>query len=138
MDQEIAKKLDELQRKIESGDFADEARSVEEWGGADVIISSQLNDRIKEWQGDNHLIISFQETEPRRRAVITEYSKELSWLFYKLGGVFAEEIDYVSKYDFYGLLAQSALDHLDGHKKNVKCNRLLNAVLDTARSFYEK
>ena len=52
MEQEISKRLDELQQKIESGEFAAEATSVEEWGGADVIISSRLTDRIKEWRGD--------------------------------------------------------------------------------------
>ena len=135
MEQEILKRLDDLQQKIDSGEFAAEATSVEEWGGADVIISTRLTDRIKEWRGDQPVVISFQETGPQRRAVITEYSKELSWLFYELGGIFAEEIDYVSKYDFYGLLAQSALDYLDAHKGKVKCDQLLTAVLDMARSF---
>ena len=138
MEQEILKRLDELQQKIDSGEFAAEATSVEEWGGADVIISTRLTDRIKEWQGDQPVVISFQETGPQRRAVITEYSKELSWLFYELGGIFAEEIDYVSKYDFYGLLAQSALDYLDAYKGKIKCDQLLTAVLDMARSFCEK
>ena len=52
MRQEISKKLDELQQRIESGDFASEARSVKQWGGADVIISRRLTDSIKEWRGD--------------------------------------------------------------------------------------
>jgi hypothetical protein len=135
MRQEISKKLDELQQRIESGDFASEARSVKQWGGADVIINRRLTDEIKRWQGDQPVVISFQDTEPRRRAVITQYSKELSWLFYELRDIFAGEIDHVSKYDFYGLLAQSALDYLDAHKENAKCDELLNAVLDRARSF---
>jgi hypothetical protein len=138
MRQEIPKELDELQQKIESGDFVREARSVKQWGGADVIINRRLTDQIKKWQGDQPLVISFQETEPRRRAVITEYSKELSWLFYELKAIFAGEIDHVSKYDFYGLLAQSALDYLDAHKENVNCGQLLTAVLDMAKSFCEE
>jgi hypothetical protein len=137
MRQEIPKKLDELQQRIESKDFVSEARSVKQWGGADVIISRRLTDSIKEWRGDQPVVISYQETEPRRRAVITEYSKELSWLFYELKAIFAGEIDHVSKYDFYGLLAQSALDYLDAHKGKVKCDQLLTAVLDMAKSFCE-
>ena len=135
MEQKIVKGLVELKQKIQSGQFADEARAAKEWGGADVIISRRMTDRIKEWQGDKSVVISFQETEPRRRAVITEYSKELSWLFYELKANFAGEIDHVSKYDFYGSLAQSALDYLDASKADPKCNELLNAVVDRARSF---
>jgi hypothetical protein len=138
MRQEIPKKLDELQQRIESGDFVSEARSVKQWGGADVIISRRLTDSIKEWRGDQPVVISFQEIEPRRRVVITEYSKELSWLFYELKAIFAGEIDHVSKYDFYGLLAQSALDYLDAHKGNVNCDQLLTAVLDMAKSLCEE
>jgi len=135
MNQEILKKLDEVERKIESGDFLKEVNSVKEWVGADVIISSQLNDRIKTWLGDQPLVLSLQKTEPQRRAVITKYSKELSWLLNQLKEIFAREIDYISKYDFYGLLAQSAIDYLEVNQENVKCNELLNVVIDKARSF---
>lgn len=134
MDQEISKKLDELNRKIESGDFLKEASSVKEWGGADVVISSRLNDSIKTWLGGQPLVISPQKIEPQRRAVITQYSRELSWLFYQLKETFAGEIDYISKYDFYDLLAQSAIDYLKVNQENSKCNELLNAVMDKARS----
>lgn len=135
MNQEISYRLDELQRKIKSKVFLDEASSIKEWGGADVIICSRLKESIKKWLGDQPLVISFQKTEPRRRAVITKFSKELSWLFYQLRDVFAGEIDYISKYDFYGLLAQAAIDYLETKQENAEYDQLFYSVLDKARSF---
>ena len=135
MNQELIEKLDSLERKIESGNIVREASSIMEWAGADVIISSQLNDSVKEWFGDQLMVISLQKTEPRRRAVITEFSKELSWLFYQLKDIFAEEIDNMSKHDFYGMLAQVSIDYLEKNQENPKCDQLLYSVLDKARSF---
>jgi hypothetical protein len=138
MNKELIKELDALKRNIESGNIEKKASSVKEWEGADVRISSQLNDSIKEWLDDEPLVISLQETEPKRRAVITEFSKELSWLFYQLSDIFANELDYISKYDFFGMLAQVSIDYLKKNQENPKCNQLLYNVLDKARSFYKK
>jgi hypothetical protein len=135
MNQELIEKLDSLERKIESGNIVREASSIMEWAGADVIISSQLNDSIKEWFGDQFMVISLQKTEPRRRAVITEFSKELSWLFYQLKDIFAEEIDNMSKHDFYGMLAQASIDYLEKNQEDLKCDQLLYSVLKKARSY---
>jgi hypothetical protein len=135
MNQELIEKLDSLERKIESGNIVRQASSIMEWAGADVIISSQLNDSVKEWFGDQLMVISLQKNEPRRRAVITEFSKELSWLFYQLKDIFAEEIDNMSKHDFYGMLAQVSIDYLEKNQENPKCDQLLYSVLDKARSF---
>ena len=138
MNQEIFEKLDELEREIDSGAFLKEVSSVTEWGGADVIIRSRLDDSTKKWLGEQPLAISLQESEPRRRAVITEFSKELSSLFYKLKDIFSGEIDYVSKYNFHGLLAQAAINYLGENKEKPKCDQLLKSVLNRARSFYNK
>ena len=135
MNHELIDKLDSLEQKIESGGIEKETSSAKEWGGADVVIRKRLNDSVKEWLGDQSTVISLQETEPRRRAVITEFSKELSWLFYQLRDIFAEEIDYISKYDFYGMLAQASIDYLEKNRENPKCNQLLYSVLDKAKSF---
>jgi hypothetical protein len=135
MNQELIEKLDYLERKIWSGDIVREANSIMEWAGSDVIINSQLNDSIKEWFGDQFAVITLEKTEPRRRAVITEFSKELSWLFYQLKDIFAGELNYISKPVFYGMLAQTSIDYLEKNQKDVKCDQLLFSVLDKARSF---
>lgn len=133
----LLKQLDDLQHKIDTMEFVTESEKVREWDGADVIISKRLNNRIKNWLGGQPLVISFQETMPARRAVITEFSKELSWLFYRLRDIFAGRIDYISKYDFYGLLAQSAIDYLEINKDSPQCKGLLLTVVNRARSFVE-
>ena len=135
MNKELIEKLDSLELKIESRNIVKEANSIMEWAGSDVIISSQLNDSIKEWFGDQFEVITLEKTEPRRRAVITEFSKELSWLFYQLKDIFAGELNYISKPVFYGMLAQTAIDYLEKNKEDVKCDQLLFSVLDKARSF---
>ena len=135
MNKELIEKLDALELKIESGNMVREANSIIEWAGADVIISSQLNDSIKEWFGDQFMVITLQKTEPRRRAVITEFSKELSWLFYQLKDIFAGELNYISKPVFYGMLAQTSIDYLEKNQEDIKCDQLLFSVLDKARSF---
>ena len=135
MNKELIEKLDSLELKIESRNIVKEANSIMEWAGSDVIISSQLNDSIKEWFGDQFEVITLEKTEPRRRAVITEFSKELSWLFYQLKDIFAGELNYISKPVFYGMLAQTSIDYLEKNKEDVKCDQLLFSVLDKARSF---
>jgi len=121
--------------RIENTDISVEAKAVEEWGGADVIIQQTLDADIEKWLGDQPAVIALQSTEPRRRAVITEHSRELSWLFYELSDVFSEEIDYASKYDFYGLLAQSAIDYLADYEYVQDPRDLLLAVLNASRGF---
>ena len=135
MNKELIEKLDSLELKIESRNIVKEANSIMEWAGSDVIISNQLNDAIKEWFGDQFAVITLEKTEPRRKAVITEFSKELSWLFYQLKDIFAGELNYISKPVFYGMLAQTSIDYLEKNKEDVKCDQLLFSVLDKARSF---
>ena len=135
MNKELIEKLDSLELKIESRNIVKEANSIMEWAGSDVIISSQLNDGIKEWFGDQFAVITLEKTEPRRKAVITEFSKELSWLFYQLKDIFAGELNYISKPVFFGMLAQTSIDYLEMNKEDVKCDQLLFSVLDKARSF---
>ena len=135
MNENLLKRIDDLKRHIESFDISTEAKNVKEWGGADVIIKSRLDEGIKKWLGGQPIVISFQSTEPRRRAVITKYSKELSWLFYKLKNLFSDQIDYISKYDFYGLLAQTAISYLEDSKEPQDPKDLLLEVLIAAKGF---
>jgi hypothetical protein len=132
MKQDLLRLVKDIERRIKNVDFSTEARSVEEWEGADVVIKSISDADTEKWLGDQPQVISFQSTEPRRRAVVTKYSKELSWLFYELKKVFSGKIDYVSKYDLYGLLAQSAIDYLANSEEP---QGLLLEVLKESKSF---
>ncbi len=137
MEDILLTQIEDLKQKIMTSDVSVEARTVREWGGADVIIKARPDKNTQNWLGNQPSVISLQSTEPRRRAVITNYSKELSWLFYQLRDIFSERIDYVSKYDFYGLLAQSAIDHIATNKESQDVKPLLLSVLNTAKGFCE-
>ena len=136
MDIKIIDKLNKLERKILSRDLAQLSEKTQEWGGADVIISRKLSKNNLKWLGDENIIISMQETTPKKRLVVTKYSKELSWLFYQLRDLYSGKIDYISKYDFYGILAQTAIDYIKNNKNKVNDKELLLCVLDSSRSFY--
>lgn len=137
MEDSLLTQIENLEQKVKAEDISVEARTVKEWGGADVIIKERLDRDTQKWLGSQPLVISLQSTEPRRRAVITRYATELSWLFYQLKSIFSGRIDYVSKYDFYGLLAQSAIDHVAKGNETQDAKALLLAVLNTAKGFCE-
>lgn len=123
-----------MKEKIENCEYVIKSKRTEEWGGADVIISKEMTPEIERWLGDQNIVISFQSTAPMKRAVITKYSRELSGLFIQLGDIFLDDLDFVSKYDFYGMLAQAAIDSLENNQ-DIKCNKLLLNVLDKAYIF---
>ncbi len=131
----IETQLDELQAKIESGGYADAAAGARLWRGADVMIATEMTDEVRDWLGDQPLVVSMQELPAMRRAVITEYARELSWLFHELGGIFIDELDFVSKYDFFGGLAVQALNCLNESPVPPDCGDLLLDVLDRSRGF---
>jgi hypothetical protein len=127
------KKIEELRNQIECGNISKFARGTRAWGGADVIISGTLTNRIEIFMQSQPKVISFQQVTPGRRAVITKWYKELSWLFKKLRNIFVSDakLDYISKYDFYGRLADSANKYIsDSGDENL--NELLLKVIEAA------
>ena len=138
MEHNIWTELERAEQRLQTEDISKEASVTREWRGADVIITKGLENNFKKWLEDQPFVISSQNTEPRRRAVVTEYSKELSWLFYQLKHIFSIRIDYTSKYDFYGSLAQSAIDYLEKNKESKDVKALLLTVLSTSKGFLEK
>lgn len=131
----INNKLDEIGLKIKNNEYSSELRRVRAFGGADVIVSNEFSPENERWVNDQHFVISPQSTAPRKRLVITPYAIELSWLFHQLADVFHEQIDFINKYDFYGLLAQNALDFIENNNNEYDCNSLLIYVLDESRNF---
>ncbi|MBX3007620.1 MAG: hypothetical protein KF816_06285 [Melioribacteraceae bacterium] len=127
-----------LEQQIHAEDYKNHLAGIKEWGGADVIIEKRLDEDTKAWIEDQSTVFSFQKTETTRQVVITEYSKELSWLFYQLKKIFSSRIDYVSKYEFYGSLAQSAIEYLSKNKESENIKELLLAVLNKSKEFVNK
>ena len=135
MEQEMIKKLSQLEEKVRNADISKEADGTEEWGGADVVIAAQMTKEMEDWIGSQPFVISFQKKVPRRRLVLTRYSRELSWLFFRLKDIFYDRLDYITKYDFYGLLAQAALDHLERNDGKADLKGMLVEVIEAARRF---
>jgi hypothetical protein len=70
-----------------------------------------------------------------RRVVITKYAVELTWLFIQLRELYYERIDSVSKYDFYGELAQKAIDVVNETDNKCSVEKLLFEVLRTSKIY---
>lgn len=135
MRSELSEKIVNLKLDVASENYS--LDGISEWGGADVMIRSQMDSNAEEWTQDQPMVVSLQSSEPRRRVVVTEHSIQLSWLFNQLRDAFEDKVDYVSKYDFYGSLAQAAIDYIAQRKDKPDVKELLYAVLDAAERFAE-
>ena len=136
--QSILEQLDLLCDKINRNIFFNKDYVHDEWRGADVIISNRLTEEIENWLSAQPVFVyplyysGF--ISPKRRAVITKCYKELSWLFCQLRDIFKNYLDFQTKYNFYGQLAQAAQDYIQ-KVKEYDCNSLLNIVLNEAKRF---
>lgn len=122
--------LIDLKKQITNGKYG---RYYMGWGGADVIVT----DTHTEWADENIYVISFQEIRPRRREVLTKHYLEVSWLFIKLRNLFVDTYDYGSKYDFYAILAQQAINYIEKNGDPETPEPLLLEVLNGARLWNE-
>lgn len=129
---EIRSELLRLKQVIEFTD-KESLPKQQDWGGADVIITGEPTDSQKEWRGSQPIVLSFQNTKARRRLIVTSFHGELSWLFFQMRGLFSEYLDYISKCDFYGSLA----DGLCKSKTMTASKYFFQSVVDAALEFLE-
>ena len=122
-------KINVLRNQITSSNYKQKVNPNEMWGGADVLIRKEMNAELSQWQDNENIVISFQNFTPHRQVVVTEYAAELTWLFYQLGQIFSDQIDFSSKYDFYGFLAYSSRKYIQQNSSNGSCEQLLLSVL---------
>ena len=132
----ISYKLKKLTEAIINGEV-DTSKVKRPWGGADVIIAASITKELKEWLGDQPIVISKQNTIPQRRLVITEHWKELSWLFDQVKVILADYIDYITKYDFYGSMADAANRFIENHEEYEAEELLLAALWEVRRYYHE-
>lgn len=128
-------RLSELRQIISASDIQQLSNMAVEWGGADVIISAIRDERIDRFLSSQPIVISPQKSLPMRRAVVTRHAKTLSWLFFALRDLFSGHLNHISKYDFYGALAQAALDYLAEHTESEAYQDLLLRVIMAADEF---
>ena len=108
------KKIDILREIILTKDITHEAKKTILFGGADISFVSKIPTQKNSFYGDPLY-------------VVTKFSKELSWLIYKLKEIFNEDLDYMNKYSFYGRLAECANKSIS---ENLK--KILLDILDEA------
>ncbi len=101
--------------------YLETSRNTREWGGADVIITS-----------DESIASSTNKT-----VVCTKHARVLSWLFKKLGDIFTPYLDHVTKYQFYGRLADSANDYLQNNPDLSEKDLLLYVHTEARKIFSE-
>jgi hypothetical protein len=122
-------KIEQIKKLIEDKAYQSQNRSRHKfWGGADVIIAPEEDERTRKFLAEQNPVISFQEFQPQRQVVITKFARELIWLFYQLKDCCSGTYDFSSKYDFFGLLALAARNHLEKNPQT-DCKSLLLAVL---------
>lgn len=115
--QKVKSALTGLARQID-GSGVELLRARQDWGGADVIIAP----------------LSFESASsggfyPEPRTVVTQFSKEVSWLFERLRDTFSGLLDGDSKIEFYGRLANAARDYQQHVNGGENAKDILRAVL---------
>jgi len=114
----VSSSLKKLSDLIKTGSIG----TGEDWVGADVEI---------------HTIEKVNKNSfyPENRFVLTEFSKELSWLFFQLRDIFYKDnlIDFSNKEEFFGRLANAANRYIKrtGTEK-IDAKNLLLAVIHEA------
>jgi hypothetical protein len=98
---DISDKIEMLYKMITKHDFP---RNHDEWGGADVIITSNQRD-----------------TRPVPRMVITRHAGQVSWLIVQLKSAFDPLLDHCNKFEFYGRLANRALYFMKTNRGDPIC-----------------
>lgn len=105
----LVEELKKLAEKIRQGHWPRLARGENLWQGADVIIALKLTQSLREWAGDNCLVLDWSGLHRKNRVlVISEHAREISALFYTLCRMFTGLVDFSNKYYFYGQLALKA------------------------------
>lgn len=124
--QSTKKTLVGLSRLIDEKDIAT-FRARRDWSGADVVITSQAQDRP-----------SVGGFYPEPRTVVTKFSGEVSWLFERLRDAFSGLIDGTSKIEFYGRLANAATSYQNTVNGGENAKEIMRAVLYEAVSMLEE
>ena len=120
----VKETLKQLSETISSGKIP---KAEVPWGGADVCIILKGSPRDK----------GSMYSEPYY--VETDYPLELSWIFFQLKDAFYAEkvIDYFSKLEFFGRLADAANRAIKA-KPKISCQDLCRAVVLEAEKFYNE
>lgn len=121
---EIESGIESLQEQIRSGDVG---KCKPYWRGADVIISPERipSERLASTHIDDAQVITGDDA----------LAGSLAWLFSRLGQIVSPLIDYMTKYEFYGEMAEGAIEAIGS---NAGDGAALEAAIAKAEVFREK
>ena len=84
--------------KINNGAYINESANTKEFGGADVLICKKA-----------------PHIDTSKTIVETQFSKEISWLFEQMRDAYKGKYDYLSKFEFFGRMADAANSYIAEH-----------------------
>jgi hypothetical protein len=135
-DKDFKESLDTIRSRLEQRqDYTPDSSDQLYFGGADVIIDDELRPHHEHFLANQPVVFDSSGYRARRRVVITKNARPLSALFYQFRDSDFVEIDSLTKYAFYGILAQAALDYIDRHGDPDDPFPLLEGVFDAGASF---
>ena len=120
---ELKTQLTRLRDQILDGSIG----SSRDWGGADVVIGPPPPP-----------VPSGSGFYSAPQYIATFHHRELSWLFEQLYGLFGPHLDFVSKYEFFGRLADAADSYLEESVDNDNPGPLLVSVIDQCLLFVRR
>lgn len=138
-DTSFEKAITAIRRRLEAReDYHPRAFDPPLFGGADVIIDEVEMPHHPSFLANQPLVLDKSGYQALRRVVITKNARALSSLFYQFRDSGFDEIDSLTKYGFYGTLAQAALDYIGRHGDPDDPFPMLERVFDAGASFLRK
>ena len=126
--------INSIKQAIRSHRFEIDERDGPEFGGADVIITRDPCESQVEWASVQPFVVDTTGYVPRRRLVVTRHAVEISWLLCQFRELYADVLDYMNKYQFYGEVAQAAEDYLEQHGDDGPVEPVLLNLVDVAEA----
>jgi hypothetical protein len=120
--------LCDLEELVENHKWSLDAVALEQW-------------RREPWAGARVVICCSLPPQPddRYTFIVTPFAGELSWLFDYLKEIFSSRLDFANKYEFYGRLAQAAIQYTESRQSCVANPAdLCFAVIREARKMLEE
>ena len=121
---EIESGIESLREQIRGGDVG---KSKPYWRGADVIISPERipSERLAWTHADDAQVITGDDA----------LAGSLAWLFSRLGRIVSPLTDHMTKYEFYGEMAEGAIEAIGS---NAGDGAVLEAAIAKAEAFRAK
>ncbi|WP_409199830.1 hypothetical protein [Methanobrevibacter sp. DSM 116169] len=129
MPSSISIELEKLKTEIKKENISEIASKTNNWNDFGIIITSPTDSRLKDiLKKIGQIAVTFQNHDWHQTLIITEYAKELSWVFNKIKDIFIKS-DFIVKNEFFKKIAQAT------NKKAVGYEELLLNIIKSAGEY---